>query len=63
MTPEQLKSIAAQVLGGKKLHEIDFGEHRLDLEEKLKSIDLAIKLYPSPETAMDAGDTGIPDAR
>lgn len=49
MTPERLLLIAEQVLGGKKLHEIDFGEPQLDLEEKLKRVDLAIRQYPMAE--------------
>ena len=49
MNQEQLKWIEEQVLEGKKLHEIDFGEPRLDLEEKLRRIDLALKHYPVPE--------------
>jgi hypothetical protein len=55
MTREQLLLVAQQVLGGKKLHEIDFGEPKLDLEEKLKRIDLAIRQYPVPEEAAMAG--------
>ena len=49
MSQEQLRWIAEQVLEGKKLHEIDFGEPHLDLEEKLRKIDQALKLYPLPE--------------
>ena len=47
MSRERLHLIAEQVLGGKKLHEIDFGEPKLDLEEKLRRIDQAIRqIYP-----------------
>ena len=48
MTLEMLQSIAAQVLDGKKLHEIDFGERGLKLEEKLSAIDQALRHFPSP---------------
>ena len=48
MTPEKLKRIAEQVLGGKKLQEVDFGEPNLSLEEKLAQVDLALKHFPSP---------------
>ena len=54
MNRERLLSIAEQVLGGKKLHEIDFGEPRLDLEEKLRRVDQAIRQYPMPETVSSA---------
>ena len=47
MTPEKLKRIAEQVLEGKHLHEIDFGEPHLSLEEKLAQVDLALKHYPN----------------
>lgn len=56
MTKERLLLIAEQVLGGKKLHEIDFGEPKLDLEEKLRRIDLAIRQYPMPEALSSAGN-------
>jgi hypothetical protein len=48
MIRDMLKSIAEQVLEGKKLHEINFGEPNLNLEEKLTTIEEAIKRYPSP---------------
>ena len=61
MIQEQLRSIAEQVLEGKKLHEIDFGEPRLDLEEKLRRIDLALKLYPAADVqGPDGADSGLP---
>ena len=44
-----LKSIAEQVLEGKKLHEIDFGERNLNLEQKLSAIDEAIRRYLTVE--------------
>ena len=59
MTPERMMLIAEQVLGGRKLHEIDFGEAKLDLEEKLRRIDLAIRHYPMPEAAASAGLDGL----
>jgi hypothetical protein len=55
MNQERLLLIAEQVLGGKKLHEIDFGEPKLDLEEKLRRIDLAIRQYPMPDALSAAG--------
>ena len=51
MTPERMMLIAEQVLGGRKLHEIDFGEPRLPVEEKLARIEQAIRMYPMPEPA------------
>ena len=51
VTRERLLLIAEQVLGGKKLHEIDFGEPRLPVEEKLARIEQAIRMYPMPEAA------------
>lgn len=59
---ERLQSIAEQVLGGKKLHEIDFGEARLDLEEKLRRVDLAIRQYPMPEALSSAGPASGADS-
>ena len=47
MTPEKLKRIAEQVLEGKHLNEIDFGEPNLSLEEKLARVDWALKHFPS----------------
>ena len=55
MAADRLRSIAEQVLGGKKLHEIDFGEPRLDLEEKLRHIDQAIRQYPFIEADRPVG--------
>ena len=55
MTPDELKRIAGQILAGKKLHEIDFGEPRLDLEEKLRNIDQAIRRYPFIEEERPVG--------
>jgi hypothetical protein len=49
MTREILKAIAEQVLGGKKLHQIDFGEPNLSLEEKLARIENALKHYPAAD--------------
>ena len=49
MTPETLKRIASQVLGGKQLHETEFGDPDLSLEEKLALVDLALKKYPNPD--------------
>ena len=46
----RLKAIAKQVLCGKQLREIDFGDPHLDLDEKLRKVDLAISYYPNPET-------------
>ena len=57
MNKESLMSIADQVLRGKKLHEIDFGEPKLDLEEKLRNIDLAIRQYPTPDSLGTWGET------
>ena len=51
MTPEKLKRIAEQVIEGKKLLEVDFGEPNLSLEEKLALVDLALKHYPSPNSS------------
>lgn len=47
MTIETLRSIAVQVLAGKGLHEIDFGEMGLPLEERLSLVDQALKRYPT----------------
>jgi hypothetical protein len=55
---ERLKAIATQVLGGKKLREIDFGDPHLDLDEKLRKVDLAIRYYPYPETTGSTRATG-----
>jgi len=49
MTRERLRFIAEQVLCGKKLQDIDFGEPNLGLDEKLRTIDFAIRHYPTPE--------------
>lgn len=46
MNSKVLRSIAAQVLDGRKLHDIDFGEPGLKLEEKLSAIDQALKRFP-----------------
>ena len=53
MTPEKLKRIAEQVLEGKHLEEIDFGEPNLSLEEKLAQVDLALKHFPNPPSATE----------
>ena len=58
MSRERLLMIAEQVLGGKKLHEIDFGEPRLTVDEKLARIEQAIRLYPVPEESRDNGMVG-----
>ena len=50
---ERLKVIAEQVLGGRKLVEIDFGEPNLGLDEKLRKVDLALKHYPNTEAAKE----------
>ena len=55
MAVDRLRSIAEQVLGGKKLHEIDFGEPRMNLEEKLRNIDQAIRRYPFIEAERQPG--------
>jgi hypothetical protein len=46
MSQESLKRIAEQVLNGRKLHEIDFGEPKLNLDEKLGRIDMALRQFP-----------------
>ena len=50
MTQEQMKWIAEQVLGGKKLHDIEFGVPALNTEEKLALIDKAIRQFPALES-------------
>jgi len=51
MTPEKMKRIAEQVMAGKHLHEIDFGDPHLSLEEKLTLVDFSLKHYPSAESS------------
>jgi hypothetical protein len=56
MTPEKLKRIAEQVLEGKNLYQMDFGEPNLTAEEKLALVELALKSHPRPDTPSAMSD-------
>ena len=48
MVPANIKWIEEQVLEGKRLVDIDFGEVKLNSDQKLELIDLALKHFPNP---------------